>query len=712
MPDVDPFAGAYDAGTAATAPTGRLQIRVPMGAQPSDDPFSGAEDRGPGTQAEDEVSAPRAAGEGFLQTATLGGRARIKAASKASGLPDWLGGLRSPVGGAELLLEQARGERGPVTQAYEQELEKARKEQETAKTQQPEAYLGGELAGGLVGPGFGAGTGATLGARAVRSALAGAAQGGIYGLNTAQGDTGEQLKQAGIGAAIGGVAGGVLSPVTDIAAAGAGKAAQVGKSIYDTVRAEFNPSFIEDQAASKVVAAHLAGDVERGGQPALSPQELQAAQEAGVPRAAVDIGGERTRALARGAADVSPEARSGLSELAQERYAGQSRRIGGFIQSMVGGADVGATRESLQAAARRENAPAYKRAYTQGSGNIASPGLDNLAQAPAVQAAMRDAATSGKNRAAADGLGGFDPAKRNMQFWDYTYRNVRDAASAAGRAGRNEEAGSLGGLATRLRDELDSQVPAYKQAREGAASHFGAQDALEAGQKFVNSKLDNSQAARELAQMKPAERQLFAQGFASHLADQILNLRDSENVITKAFLSSPAAKQRIQIALGKDNADRLEALLRVEGQVDKLREAMGNSKTNQFQLARALTKAGQGAAGGFEAYEAAKEAFGEDGFDPEKLSTGHLLGSAIAFGSLYGKGRMEAVNEEISRRVGQLLVSDDPAVLRRGIEIVTKSKPLMDAIRNLGSGTATAASTAARRLITRVPATQGPNASP
>ena len=710
MPDADPFAGAYDASAPGTSPTGRMQVRVPMGAVPPDDPFVGAEDRGPGTGAQDDqVSAVGAAREGFLDTATFGARARIKAASRASGLPEWLGGLRSPVGGIEMLLEQAGGKPGPVTETYETELKQAEKEREAAKSQQPVAYTGGQIAGGLVGPSFGAGTGATLGARAARSALAGAAQGGAYGLNTAQGGTAEQLKGAATGAAIGGVAGGVLSPVTDIAAAGAGKAAEVGKSVYNTIRAEFNPSFVEDQAASKVVAAHLAGNVERGGKPALSPEELQAAQAAGVPRAAVDIGGERSLALARGAADESPEARAALGELAQERYAGQSRRVGGFIKSMVGGADVGATRESLQAQARAANAPAYRRAYAQGSGNLTVS--DDLAQAPAVQAAMRDAATSGKNRAAAEGMS-FDPAKRNMQFWDYTYRNVRDAASAAGRAGNNDAASSLGGIATRLRDELDSQVPTFKQAREGAASYFGAQDALEAGQKFVGSKIDNRQAAREIGSMSPADRQLFAQGFASHLADQILNLRDSENVITKAFLTSPAAKERIQIALGKDNADRLEALLRVEAQVDRLRQAMGNSKTNQFQLARALTKGVAGAGGTFEAYEAAKETFGEDGFDPEKISLGHLLGSAVAFGGLYGKARTEAFNEELARRVGQLLVSDDPAVLRRGIEIVTKSKPLMDAIRNLGQHTATAASTAARRLISRVPATQGPNATP
>ena len=522
-----------------------------------------------------------------------------------------------------------------------------------------------------------------------------------------------RLEQGAIGAGIGAAGGAVLSPVADIATAGIGKGTELGKNVYNTIRAEFKPSAIEDIAAQKVVAAHLADKAARGGTAALTPEEIQIANQAGIPRSVVDIGGERSRRLARTAADVSPEAGAELGELAQERYKGQSTRIGGFIKEILGGGDIGTTQETLQAAARRANRPAYARAYTQGNHDLTSPGIDELTQSPAVQTAMREAAVSGRNRAVAEGMSAFNPDNRNLQFWDYTYRNLRDAASAASRTGRNEEASSLGGIANRLRDELDSQIPTFKQAREGAASFFGAQDALEAGQKFVTMPGKNSEMARQVAKMSPPERQLFAQGFAAHLADRILNLRDSENVINKAFLQSPAAKERIRIAMGKGNADRLEALLRVEAQTDKLREAMGNSRTNQYQLARTLTNIGAGAGGSFEAYEAAKEAFGgEGGFEPEKLSTGHLLGSALLFGSLYGKGRMEAVNEEVARRVGQMLASDNPAVLRRGIDMVTKNRPLMDAIRNMGRAAAAGAGGAGRRLVVRVPAAQGPNIAP
>jgi hypothetical protein len=677
--------------------------------QAAPDPFAGAEDRGPGGEPTQQTTRKRALLEGALDTASFGFRDEMKAASEASGLPSWLGGYRAPIGAAKIGLEKARGEHGEASQTYDRELEASRKLREKSKEEHPAEFMTGQVGGALLSPGLGAGAEASLGIRAARAAGAGALQGGAYGFGSGQGGFEPRLKSGAIGGGIGAAAGGVLSPVTDIAAAGAGKAADVGKTVFNTIRHEFNPQkTIENVAANKVVGAHLADLEARGGAPALTPEEHQIAAQVGIPLTPADIGGERTLAAARSAADVSPEARAELTDVAKERFAGQSRRIGGFIKDLTGGANT--TVDDLQAAARRANRPAYARAYGKGSGEITSPVLDELSQAPAVQAAMRDAAVSGKNRAAAEGMGAFDPSKRNMQFWDYTYRNVRDAASEAARQGRGDAASSLGGIANRMRDELDQHVPEFKQAREGAAGFFGAQDALEAGQKFVDAKGKNADYARAIGKMSDPEKQLFAQGFASHLSDKILELRDSENVIGKAFLDAPAAKERIQMALGKDNAERLETLLRVEGRADKLRQALGNSKTNQYQLANALTKLGAAGGGGLEAWEAAKEAYGEggEGFDP---TSGHFLRSMAAFGLLYGKGRSEVVNEAVARRVGGMLASEDPAVLRQAIDIVRKSPALLKNVRDLGLKGAQGIERGARRLGVRLPATQAPNVS-
>src|SRR6267142_2380527 len=49
------------------------------------------------------------AGEGYLKGASANWRDEIYGASKASGLPDWLGGFRAPVGAGRLLYEHGTG---------------------------------------------------------------------------------------------------------------------------------------------------------------------------------------------------------------------------------------------------------------------------------------------------------------------------------------------------------------------------------------------------------------------------------------------------------------------------------------------------------------------------------------------------------------------------------------------------------------------------
>src|SRR6218665_4137191 len=57
-----------------------------------------------------KTTAGDAVQEGYLAGAGAGFRDEIYGASKASGLPDWLGGFRAPVGAARLALEKYQGE--------------------------------------------------------------------------------------------------------------------------------------------------------------------------------------------------------------------------------------------------------------------------------------------------------------------------------------------------------------------------------------------------------------------------------------------------------------------------------------------------------------------------------------------------------------------------------------------------------------------------
>jgi hypothetical protein len=158
------------------------------------------------------------------------------------------------------------------------------------------------------------------------------------------------------------------------------------------------------------------------------------------------------------------------------------------MRQIVGGGGAVATRDALEQQAQRANRGNYAWAYGAGDRPIWSTKLEQLTSSDAVKDAMRDAVPRGRDRAVAEGFGGFNPGvsvdpsgilsfKRgptgmptypNIQYWDYVQREMKDGISAAKRAGNNERASALTGLRNSLNAELDKQVPAFGNARRAA----------------------------------------------------------------------------------------------------------------------------------------------------------------------------------------------------------------------------------------------------
>jgi hypothetical protein len=548
-----------------------------------------------------------------------------------------------------------------------------------AAAQHPLPFIGGQIGGALLSAPVGGGD--TLFARLLAASRAGAVGTGAYDAGSAvsRGASATDVAKSGIEGAGTGAAFGL---------AGSGAAEGVG-AIGAKLMSLFRGTRDVDAEAGRRIGSAVAADYDHAGGFPLDPDGAAAAQAAGIPRAIVDTGGERTLALARSAANTSPEARAALSDLAQSRFEQQSPRVAGFIRHITGNPDSAADTETLQTAARVLNKPAYQAAYAAGD-RVWSPELERLAGAPAFADAARGAVERGKNRAIVDGFGAFNPslqvtddgrllfkrgpqgvpAHPSLQFWDYAQRELRDAASAAQRGGRNEEAGSLFALHRQLLSELDKQVPQFARARQGAAAFFKAGDALEAGRGFVMSNASIPEARTALAKMNPAERALFARGFASELAEKIERTPDRRNVINSTFLSSPAARTKVKMALGSDRAKQLEALLRAETVTDGLRRALGNSTT-----ARQLAEMGL-AGGAVATFEGLKE----HDFNPS-----HIIAAALTIGAArYGAAK---IDEGVARRVGELLASNDPAKLVKGARIVTSNPVLLHVLRRLtGAG--------------------------
>jgi hypothetical protein len=566
---------------------------------------------------------------------------------------------------------------------YDEAVRRERELNTTAEEQHPIASTIGNIGGAVILP-VGAGAGAaTLGGRVAAGAATGAALGGAAGAGEGQGAL-DSVSRAASGAAIGGALGGAAPAVIEGVVRGARAVAQ---PVANAVRGVRN---VDDEAARRVITAlerDRALDPQAAGR--LSPGEFASSVQGGGPATIMDIGGETTRALARSAANTSPEGRAVMNRAINERYEGQSGRVVDWLRQTFHYPDAAAQQDAMQQVQRTVNRANYGRAMREGDREIISPELDRLMGSPAVVQAMQRASTSGKDRAITQGLGAmrqgvtvengvvrFTPGRNgaptypNLAFWDATKRELDDAANAAARAGRNGEAQVLGDLARTLRTELDRVVPSYQTARAGAARFFDAENALEAGQNFVGKNMTAAEARRALAQMSPQERQLFQDGFVSRFIDTLNQVGDRRNVLNQ-IAASPAAREKLNVALGPQRAAELEAGLRVEGIMDLARNAVQGNSTTARQLAEL------GLAGG--AY-----GFSGGGINPF-TDPGAVVNAALVYGAARGRN---AINERLSRRIAEMLVSNDPRIILRGVQTVARSQTLFNSLRSADRGLA------------------------
>ena len=680
---IAPTAGA-PAGMGApyvpAAPSGNAAPQDAAGGQPAG---MGAPYTAPPPSNAPQPTQGEALVRGAASGATLGFAPAIEGLSGASGmdtsnalsdqevdLPALGRAVASPFVGA---YNMATGQPG-ATDAYNQARQDALDAQERAAAAYPKTYLAGEIGSSLALPLGAASGGATAAARVGKSALAGSIGGAGFGAGTATSE-GESPLDVAKGAGGGAVAGGALG------SGGAGAlevAGGLGRAVASAIRGHRD---LDAEAARRIVGAQSADFKSEG--PQFTPQQVAAAHQAGLPAAIVDTGGERTLALARSSANTSPEARRALGNLAAKRFETQPDRISRVVRDLGGGAHAAMDNEALQTAARKANAPAYKLAYQVSARR--NPGGINISPelmaSDSLPIAMQRAVPLGKDRSVVEGLGPFAPrvsfqngalkidraggapVSPDLQFWDYTQRALSDMAEKAKRGGGLGAADAMTSLRRELLAELDKAAPEFKAARGQAAAFFKASDALEAGQNFVMQNADIDQARLALRGMNAAERELFARGFASKLADTVYGMRDRRNVLN-SIAESPAARQKIALAMGPQRAGELEAELRAEEIVDRLRQALGNSTT-----ARQLAEMGM-AGGAVATFEGLKE----HSFNPA-----HII--AVAFTVAAARHGAKVIDEKVARRVGEMLASKDPAILAKGLKIVASRPVLMNALR-------------------------------
>jgi hypothetical protein len=577
-------------------------------------------------------------------------------------------------------VEDLRAKRGAIAQAS------------------PVARVAGEIGGTIGGLGLlgktvaGAealGLTGGLGKQVVNSGLSSA---GLTGLNSISSgrEGGEVLSDM--------AAGGALGAGTPLAMAGLKMA---GRGINDAVIRPIATMANRDNEAIGRVGRAVAQDTAAGS--VMSQADEAVAASANAPVLNADRFGTAVRTLARTASNVSTEAQGALKGAVEDRFLTQGARAKGFVDRLMGGAtDDLALQDTLRTAAAASNKVAYDAARANPNARaIWNQPIKELMQSPTFLSAIKEAESLGADRAAVSGFKAvknpfeFRPdgsvtlrqmpdgsrALPSLDFWDQVKRNldvlIEQAKPGIAGGGSKTRFNDLTAIKRKLVSALDSAVPEYQRARQGAASFFGAEDAIDAGRKAFKMPKDVPELRRAHFAMTPAEKEAASVGYASEMIDAIDAAKDRLNVINSLF-GSPSARARNELFLGSQRAKELEAYVKVEQTLHMLKDAVsGNSTTAQQLIAAGVL----GGAGGF--------------------LTGGDLGSAggMAFLAMAGRRGLQMmgkkVDDQVMKKVAEMLTSGDPAAVKRAIQNAALTQKHMDALdaimRGLTVGTRGAA---------------------
>lgn len=662
-PDGSSF--SFPAGTPQATIEGALQSHFRSARPEQPAPVQGPLTLGETTQ--------RQIGQGnrVLNEAAAFGRGAVDTATV--GLSDELGAASAAINPVSALIDWISGSGRTMGDRYNQSLETSRAAAKSDEQDRWGARLGGQIAGALAVP-IGAGVTSTGGLAAV-----GAGTGAAYGFGSGEGIA-DRAGQAAIGGAIGGVAAPVIGKALNTLGAVADGSATVAQGIAGFSRASSDPV---EEAARRTGNA-LRVDMRTSGRTASDvANDMAAMQSTGAPAVIADAGGNASAREMRRAINLSPEAgnigRSAVDSrfVTQVDRGTQALREAAPDTAFAAGGAGDDLLNSLRTQMRAENSARYNTAYrVPQAQNVWDETLSNLVEAPAVQSAIRNVMRNANNYAVAEGHRGRirhpfvetadgiaigrqadgATATPNLQFWDYTKRALDDQVSALYKAGRNDEAGIVKSLRDQLRAHLDGIVPQYGQARSGAARLFGAEDAYEAGQNLVLSRMQNNEMRRAFNALPETEKKLFREGFVDNLYNSMREVgTNRDQVITSAF-ASPAARERIEIALGPQGAARMEMWLRHENIMQNSNRIMtGNSTTAQ---------------------------------QTGDMANAPMPGSVMEVVRMVAAQMRGEVNERVANEVARLMTSSNPRDVERILASASKQPQIRDFMRRLDAGLA------------------------
>lgn len=468
----------------------------------------------------------------------------------------------------------AAGLRAPFTdKSYDEELAGIQNRVQQSAAANPGLTRIGNAIGGVAGTvpavlaapaAFGAGAGNL----AVRSGISALTGGGIGLADTAvrTGDVGESLKGMGIGAGLGLVAPGLGN--------------LIGRGIGSIASAVRGPSATQSAFAR---AATADGVTDVPGQLAkLSPDAMP-----------MDLGPNLQRQA--GALAATPgEAQQTVRSSIANRQAGAGTRISESLDNALGQpVDTMAVADDIIAQRSAAAKPLYEAAYAKPVPFTKE--LEETLKRPAVASALKNAQGMAANEGipsqqwfaniADDGTVTIKNVPDVRQL-DLTKRALDDKISSAMRGGNNNEARILTQVRDKLVKQVDDAVPEYAAARKAFSGPSGVLDAMDEGKSVFSKTLTPNELRTRLLKMDDAQKEAFIQGGRASIAD-IMGTARNDALAARTTFSSGYNKEKLQLLVGKEQADKMLGALDAEAAFTKTRDVVtGNSETEARSAAR------------------------------------------------------------------------------------------------------------------------------
>jgi hypothetical protein len=495
----------------------------------------------------------------------------------------------------------------------------------------------------------------------------------------------------------------------------------------------------KDAVAARQVGTGIAQDVAAGGT-ALSPADRAAAVANGQPVINADSFGDNTKGVLQSSMAQVPESTMNtVKNFAADRGTGAAKAVNAvdFINNLTGNkTDYQAAQDAITRGKAAVNPQAYDAAYNHpAAGSIWNNNIANMVNtSQTFQDAIKMTTKTAGDDAAAHGTtaiknpfrfnsdGSYQIAQGqtpSLPFWDQVQRNLGTLAKNEG----GYDGANILQMRTNLNNELDGAVPPFQTARQGAATFFGADNALDAGQKYALSNQDPNAAAAAFAKFSPQEKQLFGVGLASRVVNKLNDASISPTAVDKIFMPpDPAtgslgskAYQQMQLGLSglaPSVRTQLPAFARVsQAMTDTnsfIKNAAAQKVTSQLggvigqHLAGAAVGGALGAAGGSGSANPADWFTG-------KASIPAVLGAAAGAGA---RSLGTNVDKAVAGRIVQMLSSGDPAAIHNAVVYATRNPKAGAALKAIQHGVASMVGRGVQAVAAPAAATAAPMLTP